>query len=282
MMSKKRLTKTARLLGAYSDLLNSGKDVRPEDYARQHPDTDQEYRDLLDVTYWLHGIKLEPRPIPPEARKRILHRVLTPMLRRAAEKLQKRVARLKDESEIPLTERPDLLLVLLYLKGRSDQYAEAIRGMTRLMKLLFLVQRMTGAVKRLDSGYEFIPGRFGPHSLEVYDDLQILIMAGLVRRTEFDEEGMPVIRREDYGELPETSFAGVNALCELTPEGQDFARRLVAHLEAHESVLLAGLATLKQQLARMRWQQIVAYVYQKYPEYTTESELLRKMQQPDD
>jgi uncharacterized protein YwgA len=220
--------------------------------------------------------------MPPAAKKRIIQRVLMPILRRAAEKLKKRVAEQQDVPAIPLKERLDVLLVLLYLKGRTEQTAEAIRGMVRMMKLLFLVQKATGAFKRLAFDYEFIPARFGPHSSEVYDDLQILNMAGLIKRTEFDEDGTPVIRRDDHGQMPETEFAGVNALYELTEEGQDFAARLVRHLESKETVLLGELATFKQQLARMRWQQIVAYVYEKYPEYTTESELLKKQRSQDD
>ena len=46
--------------------------------------------------------------------------------------------------------------------------------------------------------------------------------------------------------------------------------------------LLKQLTALKYALTRMSWQQIVAYVYEKYPEYTTESELLKNQRSGSD
>lgn len=275
-------TDTAYLLGRYSDMLNQGIRIEPDEFARRHPNPDPEYPDLLKITWWFHNLQLVPKPMPAKARKRVIRRVLMPMLRRAAERLKQRVAEARQAEAVPLQERLDVLLVVLYLKGRSRAVGEAITGMIRLMKLLFIIQQRTGAFRRRLTGYEFIPGRFGPHSSEVYDDLQILIMAGLVTRTEFDENGLPVLRREDYGQLPESDFAGPNARYELTAEGRDFAAKLVRHLESRSAVLLEQLSAYKQQFARMRWQQIVAYIYQHYPEYTTSSELLQELKaQPD-
>lgn len=275
-MPKTKLSRTARLLTQYSDLLNTGRKVTPAAYARQHPVDDPAYRDLLDITYWLRSIKLEARPIPRASRQRILRRVLMPRLRRAAEKLRARVAEVKDQTAVAPAGRIDILLVLLYLKGRTDKTAEAVRGITRLMKLLFLVQQ-TAKTAPPFAGWEYLPGRFGPYSPEVYDDLQIGILSELIKRTEFDEDGMPVTRAEDYGAAPETSFSGANALYELTAEGKRYAAQLVQYLKTHDADSLRQLTTLKQQLARMRWQQIVQYVYKRYPAYTTESELLKEM-----
>lgn len=91
-----------------------------------------------------------------------------------------------------------------------------------------------------------------------------------------------MIQRNDYGQMPEDEFAGTNALYELTPTGKAYAEFLARDLERTRPELLRQLTALKQQLACMRWQQIVAYVYQKYPEYTTESELLKNQRKGDD
>jgi hypothetical protein len=275
MNKKPRVTKTARLVAAYSELLNSGSETTPEEYARQHPNRDPEYTGLLSLTHQLHAIKLVPKPLPPETRKRILYHVLSPILRKQAGQWQQRAQEFDNQPVHALTQRPEIVILLLYLAGRTGSLVEGIRGMIRMMKLVFLAQRTTPVAQGLTLGYEFVPFKFGPHSAEVYNDLQVLIWADLVKRTEYDEDGMPVIQRNDYGRMPEDEFAGKNALYELTPNGKVYAELLARDLERTRPELLKQLAALKYTLTRMSWQQIIAFVYERYPEYTTESELLK-------
>jgi hypothetical protein len=146
--------------------------------------------------------------------------------------------------------------------------------MVRMMKLLFLAQKTTPVAKDLTRDYEFMPDRFGPSTPEVYDDLQTLIWADLIQRTEIDSDGLPVINRNDYGQMQETSFSSANAHFQLTPEGEAFAERLARHLEQNQPDLLKQLTALKHRLDRMSWQRIVVEVYTDYPRYAVESELL--------
>jgi hypothetical protein len=284
-----RERKLGRLLAAYFDLLNAGTAPSPKNYSQAYPEIADELREECETAVWIkQALNLRPRPLDPEVSQRMLRRVLMPRLKKLAERLHQRAEELKDQTQVPLHERPDLILLLLHLSSRKlaaedgrrttndgrRTTNDGITGMVRMMKLLFLAQQTTAVAKGLTRGYEFMPDRFGPSTPEVYDDLQTLIWADLIQRTEFDTEGLPVVNRNDYGQMQETSFSSANAHFQLTPEGEVFAERLVRHLEQNQPELLKQLTALKQRLDRMSWQRIVVQVYADYPEYAVESELL--------
>jgi hypothetical protein len=250
----------------------------PEEYLRQHPREAESLRGAVEAAWQLHLIRLEPRPLPEDVRRRIDRRVLLPLLRRAAEKRRAGIERSRGAAGRPPAERSDLLLLLLQVAGRTGRESEPVRGMIRLMKLVFLAQQYLGRLLAPElPAYEFVPYRFGPLAPELYDDLQVSIWAGLVRRTEYDPDGLPVTNCDDYGRMEEISFAGANARFELTPDGAAHARALATELERTNPALLQDLRSLKDRLSRMTWQQIIVHVYERFPQYTGESELLDQL-----
>ena len=77
----------------------------------------------------------------------------------------------------------DLLLVLLYAPGTSGTPAEPIDGITRLQKLIFLLNQGKGPASVVAQAKEFLyePYKMGPFSRQVNEDLDILISLDLVR-----------------------------------------------------------------------------------------------------
>ena len=80
--------------------------------------------------------------------------------------------------------RKDLLLLLLFSQGQSEEEAEPIEGRTRLMKLLFLLQFQkefpVDKILESHSKYEFQAYHYGPFTKDVFNDLEFLENVGLI------------------------------------------------------------------------------------------------------
>jgi uncharacterized protein YwgA len=90
-----------------------------------------------------------------------------------------------EHSETPLRLETslDLTLALLYAPGKTGKFGEPIEGITRLQKLLFLLQQGKGprALVAQAKQYAYQPYKMGPYSPGVREDLEILLSAGLIR-----------------------------------------------------------------------------------------------------
>jgi hypothetical protein len=276
-------TRAMRIVGLTDDYMElhwAGKAPKPEEFVKQHPDIAEELLEQIQATIWFtDGLNVRPKPLPPEVRKRIQHATLRPVLLRAAEKLHAHAQEVSKAESAPISRRSDLMVLLLYVAGATNQIADSVRGMVRLMKLVFLAQKHPSAARLLPLQYDFQPHKYGPLATGVYDDLQVLIWSELVKRTEFDEDGMPVTHMWENGEPPDTNFSARNAVYELSPEGLDYAVRLYRKLETSEPELLASMFQLKALLARMSWQQAVMMIYEMYPEYRVESDVAREQKE---
>lgn len=178
-------------------------------------------------------------------------------------------AALRHELE-PVTSSPsslrpslkELLILLLAVPGprRNDP---AVRGITRLQKLMFVIEKQLGNDPSL-----FYAHSYGPFDEQVNDAVDGLRMKGLVEGPEnrpttalptVDEMMASVLRhagpREEFD-----VFA-------LTAEGQQAAVQL-----RNSGVAYAHLAERIQQL-RLEWDRpdLVERVYEAFPEYTTRS-----------
>lgn len=142
------------------------------------------------------------------------------------------------------------LLTLALLDSEDEQ---GLEGRTRLQKLLFLIQqRMDSRGKSLDRGYNFVAYDYGPFSKEIYDDIESLIDRGLV--AEGAKKLDDGVIKYDY---------------ELTEEGREYVSdssdELGDRLEIVEDV--------KDEFKGAELQEIIDYVYSKYPEYAENSVL---------
>ena len=76
--------------------------------------------------------------------------------------------------------RRDLELLLIGVDPNSDELDIGISGITRLQKLLYLLQHECNVVPRGD-GFQFEAYKAGPYSSKLYDDLEFLENLGLVQ-----------------------------------------------------------------------------------------------------
>jgi hypothetical protein len=140
----------------------------------------------------------------------------------------------------------DLTLCLLYV---DDQLP--IEGMTRFEKLVFLTkEEVLKKGKEEVPEFTFEPDRFGPLAVELYDELDFLKSCGFVSPT------------------PQNGFA-------ITESGKRyFESKVKARISPK---IVEKIEQLKERWAKQDLSDLLRYVYQKYPDYTVNSEIRDKI-----
>ncbi len=179
---------------------------------------------------------------------------------------------------MPQTSRRNLLLLLI------GPEAEGLGGMTRLQKLLFLLEREEGLTPT-EGGYEFEAYKAGPYSAQLYDDLEFLENLGYLEAdvtAEASEAEAAEIDRLSFDHLmsneqseAETPDSFEERRFRLSDEGR---RRVEELLKSGEFKPLADkIRRVKSKYGKFSLNDLLYHVYTKYPEMTTESEIRDKV-----
>jgi len=171
---------------------------------------------------------------------------------------------------IPVENGADVILLLLFAGGSRKPENEEIVGNTRLVKLMFLLEHKTSLKKYL-TDFTYDAYNFGPYSSELFDALQALINAGLIKVERSDAEGYLdeadrfQIERQatDSADSPKTTI-----IYSLSSEGKTVASTLFKSLSGLEQ---EELTTIKKTFNSILLRKLLQYVYRKYPKFTTES-----------
>lgn len=126
-----------------------------------------------------------------------------------------------------------------------------VKGVTRLQKIVFLIQKEIGL-----GDFKFIPYKYGPYSKEI-DDLII----------ELKDEGLIDISEEDLTYILHESPLKI---LKLTKDGMREAEHFIDNLDK-EVIMKAKFYTRIYSHVALIY--LIAYVYAKYPEYTTFSQI---------
>lgn len=178
--------------------------------------------------------------------------------------------------------RKDILLALLFSPSeRGGEVNQPICGRTRLAKMFFLFKKEVWPKLRLGDVIpeqelpEFYAWRFGPFSKEVYSDIDFFRSIGFLETTEIeaasDEEAMELAHwlkgtdGTDANEYREECFV-------LSGDGQRYVREK-GLWEALNEEQRHGLADFKKRMVNAPLYAIISYVYRKYPETTSKSEI---------
>lgn len=186
--------------------------------------------------------------------------------------------------------------ILLVVKFSRDS---TIRGITRLQKILFLLE-MEGGLVLEDGPFGFAPDQLGPLSSQAYDDLVLLEELGLVVRVRADgtmlkrkkkglrelgisdllddeDGGQSVPDPPEHPEFPEE--AGVEVLARGSSGYEEVVYRLTKKgAEAIERLGVEDLdATLVKRLTkkygRYSLSELLKHVYVTYKDFTVESKI---------
>ena len=186
----------------------------------------------------------------------------------------------KEESiEIQL-DREDIILLLLEANEKLlGKYA--VGGVTRLEKLLFLLQKET-SFEKMDSFYEFTAHNYGPFSKEVYEALDFLEGFELIQVKErvhssyYTNVGeillLQAISEEEVSETTTINSEGVTEkLFLLTESGHKVAKKLRQTIEKRRPKDIEELNGIIRRYGKLPLNQLIRYVYHKYPEMTVKS-----------
>ncbi|WKZ60532.1 MAG: hypothetical protein QY309_03440 [Cyclobacteriaceae bacterium] len=187
--------------------------------------------------------------------------------------------------DMGVNNKAELMLALLYagMDNSQNQKSQPVEGITRLEKLLFLLKMEGGFLKNVsdEDDFHFYPFRMGPWTNEVYDEIDFLESLGLVtKKDDASKEANPadqayveeLISNTILTKYQKTDF-GMDKGTEvfsLTVEGKNKALNIWNRLSQEEK---DNIVDLKRRFNTMNLKQFLRYVYQKYPQYATESEI---------
>lgn len=162
-------------------------------------------------------------------------------------------------------ETDDAIVLVLGAPGGNEK-AGWLEGVTRLEKLIFLLERETPVRDWMTEKADFHSWRFGPFSSKVYEAADTLAAAKLIRDS------------ASIAHNAEDRWESLNALMDeqdvdpyttrtfqLTDRGRRYYEAVLRDLPPNAEEILADF---KRKFARLPLRQLVRYVYERYPQFT--------------
>ena len=168
----------------------------------------------------------------------------------------------------PKVEIDDIIVLLLGAPSKVPALRDRMEGVTRLEKLIFLLEQESTVGELLTEDPEFESHNFGPFSAKVYQAVDVLVAAALLQdsaelspSTEESWENEEVVGTAQADPYATRNFT-------LTERGRRYYAALIRDLpETTESTL----ADFKTRFGVLPLRQLIRYVYKRYPNYTDKS-----------
>ncbi|YCH06354.1 hypothetical protein ACTAQJ_14655 [Arthrobacter sp. alpha11c] len=167
----------------------------------------------------------------------------------------------------------DAIVLLLGSPSSSGMPAGEIKGITRLEKMIFLLERETSSDKWLEQKADFEPYNFGPFSQKIYQAVDTLAAAELIE----DSSSLAPDASDSWEQRELIGGAGGPGIggnpyttrdFHLTERGWRYFNALKRELTKDS---LQELAEFKSRFAPLPLRQLIRYVYSRYEQYTTKS-----------
>jgi hypothetical protein len=167
-------------------------------------------------------------------------------------------------------ETDDVIVLLLGAPGGSDPPGH-LDGVTRLEKLVFLLERETPVRSWATETADFRSHKFGPFSNKIYKAVDTLVAANLLqdsaRASDNEEDRWEAVNVlfefDDLDPYTTRTF-------QLTERGVRYYKALIGLLPSDAEEILEGF---KERFATLPLRQLIRYVYERYPEFTDKSEI---------
>lgn len=149
--------------------------------------------------------------------------------------------------------RTDVVFLLFH-------HANTIVGVTKVQKLLFLIENETAFFEAYKDSiaFNFAPYRMGPFSEHVYEELEFMLSLSAI-----ESESINTSNRTNDSNLGQKRYT-------ITPKGEKIATQLSELLEPEYNMEIADLVADYNELPL---HELLEYVYQEYPGYAAESEI---------
>ena len=188
---------------------------------------------------------------------------------------------------------PEDIILLLLEANEKLLGKRTLAGVTRLEKLLFLLQKET-SFEKMDSFYEFTAHNYGPFSKEVYEALDFLEGCELIQIKErvhsshYANVGEILLLQEiaNVGEIKllqeiseveaeevttDNAIGVTEKLFTLTENGHKVAQKLRQTIEKHRPKDVEELRAIIRRYGKLPLNQLIRYVYRQYPKMTVKS-----------
>ena len=162
----------------------------------------------------------------------------------------------------------DAIVLLLGAPTDNPTLRAQLSGVTRLEKLIFLVERETSLGELLNEDACFRPHNFGPFSEIVYRAVGYLSGYGLIEDTAVHSDSTEDSWEQIQAIGSERSDPYVTRDFRLTDVGLRYYEVLANNLEA---ALIRELSEFNDEFGSIPLRQLVRYVYRRYPEMTERS-----------
>lgn len=164
-------------------------------------------------------------------------------------------------------EGADLVLLMLAAPGRTGEGGR-VNGITRLEKLIYIADRESDVARAVAEPIRFAPYHFGPYSKQIYEAVELLEQVELLEERQVRVgEVLDSLEDAELGAQDEAEY--VERQFMLTDDG-----RAVAELLASRNRDIAVvLAQVKGKFGDMSLNELLRYVYRKYPESAEKSKI---------
>ncbi len=259
----------------FTDCLIKGEKITIDDVLKQYPKYANKLKPLLESTQLLltAGEEIVERTDKELAKfdDELWQKLETKILAKSVKEVEKHKKQVKKQDAVALKKRFEYILLLLYVKGYACRIGEGIKGITRFIKSLFLISKMTKLDKLVKVYYDFVPYKIGPFDPAIYQDLKVLEMAGIVKRHTYK------FKRPISAEQPIDEGFGFNdesTIFTLTDEGMKYAKVLANWCNKKDRSILEDIRRIKTTYGSAPVKKLLKYIYENYPEYTKESEVI--------
>ena len=169
-----------------------------------------------------------------------------------------------DASTPPPIEVDDAIVLILGAPSDAPALKGRIEGITRLEKLVFLLQKESEIGSILTEDPDYRPDNFGPFSVKVYQAVETLSAAELiVDSAELSQSTEDAWETSQLVGTETDPYATRNFT--LTARGKKYYSVLIKELTPDVEKVLAQF---KSRFAPLPLRQLIRYVYTKYPEFT--------------
>jgi len=176
----------------------------------------------------------------------------------------------------------DLLLVLLFAPSHNRKGCEPIEGITRLQKLIFLLNQGKGpnSLVEIAKEYDYKADKMGPYTHSLREDLDALISLGLVgterlRYLISDDKDDPDYDVDDPDYKQKVKRKRVESQkFFLTKNGKEAGAELWGNLSSKDR---DALKDFKAFFCSLTLRQLLIFVYDQYPEFAVKSEIKKQL-----
>ncbi len=175
----------------------------------------------------------------------------------------------------------DIIMLLLYSPGYTENYNEPISGRTKITKILFLFEKELAKKFKLDkiTGEEdifnFKAWNYGPMSSTIFKDIDFLKNIGFIKTTDNISSNLTIEEVQEYNYYSEKYNDDTDAefqteTYQLSEKGLNFIKDKQKYDKLSNNQKLC-LKEFKKQFNKAPLRDILKYVYTTYPDYTEKS-----------